>query len=517
MNVLPSGSYDIVTETGMPALVSSSPSTTSATYLNMIYTFVQNYTTDVNYITTTQYVSVTEKTNTQVTINLPCSLASSTSIVYSLSSLISSNSGGVPSWVVIDSNTGILTVNSPEVDQETNYSFMVNAAVIGVTQQIQTPVQLSVNDWSIWGSEIANVLRIIVQSIVSIIAIYSLITSLFSLNSNSALWSLLSQVQLFFLLLLTRAYIHDDVKLIITGVKITLDIPNYFSFGKASTYSSVFDNFDFDLSNYSYNYVGVNSDSSVFNTSSFFVTIIITFILHVLIVILNKNLTQLQTDWKWVWIIKVSKWILNKTINILTFGYYIRAVLETNQYFLICSVYEIYKFNTTQSLRIISLVNAILILTWWIWLLILAFYLSISSYTINEDKHNKLEEFFNGLKTNKKFKYYLPALILRRTVFVVLLVTWVSVKSRVLIGILVFLDLIYFVYICYLRPFKEFKVNFIEIMNEAYFLLLLSLLIHFNTESYWSSTFTAIYMWLVVSNSIAVFIIILSKYFKITW
>ena len=109
MDVLSSGSYDVVTETGMPALILSSLSPLSSTvvYPNQSYTFIRIYATDVYYLTDSQSLSVIEKTNSQILPDLSCSLSISTSIVFSLGSY---NNVNVPSWITIDSNTGILTI-----------------------------------------------------------------------------------------------------------------------------------------------------------------------------------------------------------------------------------------------------------------------------------------------------------------------------------------------------------------------------------------------------------------------
>ena len=66
MNVLPMGSYDVVTETGMPSLVSLTPTISIVSFINVTYSFVQNYDTNVDYITDNQSLSVVEKTNIQV-------------------------------------------------------------------------------------------------------------------------------------------------------------------------------------------------------------------------------------------------------------------------------------------------------------------------------------------------------------------------------------------------------------------------------------------------------------------
>ena len=144
MNELSSGSYDVVTETGMPALSSTLVLTFRInTLINQTYTIAQNYWTDVYYQTSSQSVTVTEKTSTQMLPDLSCSLSSSTSIVISLGSF---NSEIVPSWVAVDAKTGLLTINSPEVQQDTNYSFYVNATITGLTLQTQKQIKLIVKD-----------------------------------------------------------------------------------------------------------------------------------------------------------------------------------------------------------------------------------------------------------------------------------------------------------------------------------------------------------------------------------
>ena len=175
------------------------------------YSFTINYSTDVYYLTDSQSLSVIEKTSTQVLPDLSCSLSISTSIVFSLGG---DNNMDVPSWISIDTNTGLLTIASPEVDKDTNYSFNVNAVITGVSQQIKKSIKLIVKDWSTWGSKEAMGLTISIQSIVWVIIIVSVITSMLNVASISSLWSLINQVQLFFFLLITRAYIPDDVKFV---------------------------------------------------------------------------------------------------------------------------------------------------------------------------------------------------------------------------------------------------------------------------------------------------------------
>ena len=248
---------------------------------------------------------------------------------------------------------------------------------------------------------------IISQSIVWVVMVISVISSMLSVSSGSSIWLLINEVQLFFLLLVTRAYIPDDVKLAITGLKFALNPYFYFSFNTMSAYNTVIDNFNFELNSYSLSYVGVSSDSSVYNTAPFFVTMLIVIVCHLVVIVFMKLLAKCKTDWKWGWLVKIMIRITEKICNLLFFSYYIRAGLEINQYLLICSVYEVYIFKITNPFRVVSLLFAKVLLVGWVLISIIALILSISSYVVDENKHNKIGEFFSGLKMQLKFKLYL--------------------------------------------------------------------------------------------------------------
>ena len=124
-----------------------------------------------------------------------------------------------------------------------------------------------------------------------------------------------------------------------------------------------------------------------------------------------------------------------------------------------------------------------------------------------------LKSFLEDYNLIKKHKFYTTVLLLRRLIFVVLLITWVSISSRVLVAILSFIQVGYVVYLSYTRPYKNLKENLIEILNEFYFLFLIVYLIAFNTESEWNFFKENIYLYVLVSNTLVVFIIVLGK----TW
>ena len=130
------------------------------------------------------------------------------------------------------------------------------------------------------------------------------------------------------------------------------------------------------------------------------------------------------------WLIKVAIWTINMIFNILTFSFYIRNVLEMSQFVLISSTNEIFNFNIKNHMRLISFIYAILVIWVYIFLFVLIQYLIFSSYRLNENQHNRLGEFFSGLKEDKKSRVYLTLLLLRRFTFILLVILLSSITSR---------------------------------------------------------------------------------------
>ena len=186
----------------------------------------------------------------------------------------------------------------------------------------------------------------------------------------------------------------------------------------------------------------------------------------------------------WNYTLTITHWILNKLMIFLTFALYIRILLETNQFVLISSVSEIYIFNHLGIKRIISIVIAILILIGWITIILFTFYLvltqAINKYQESPDNRSKFAQLFTGVSKNKKSRLYVVFVQLRRTIFVILLVTVEPVSSILVISILVGLQLIYLWVLIFIRPFELTKWNIIEITNEIYFLTMLSSLFKYS-------------------------------------
>ena len=319
-------------------------------------------------------------------------------------------------------------------------------------------------------------------------------------------------MQLFFLLLITGAYVPEAIKIVISGANFALNPFESISFLESKNYNFMLRKLKYNINNSSLEVCELKSLSTVYNTFSFVIFIIYIIIVHVLIFVLRKILLNYQSTGKWRRLINVLKIFILKSYNILTFSLYIRMILEINEYFLISSLNEIYSFSAEHGDLIFSFIFSIFIILFSILLILLTIYLAFSSYQVDEESQNKLGEFFDGLKTSRICKMYPSLLLIRRLIFVVFWIVLQSAPSRVPIGILLPFQIGYLTLIAYSRPHQELIVNIVEIINESFFIWLLGSLLIFNEERDWFEAIIYIFMHLILINVIICFFILQGNY-----
>ena len=211
---------------------------------------------------------------------------------------------------------------------------------------------------------------------------------------------------------------------------------SFIQFQETSFYLSLIKKYDSNWTNSILKTFGLKSNSSIFNTGSFFLSFIVLIILHIIVLVLKK-IFDFICSWNFWWCLgAIFKWIINKCITIMTYGYYIRFIMQMHQFLLVSSIYEIYSFNLSSVFNIISFIFALLILILCLCYTGVVLFLSLSSYQLNDEGHSKIGEFFNGIKMEKRFKLFAAVFILRRTLFAIFLVCLVSISPNFVILIL---------------------------------------------------------------------------------
>ena len=235
MNLLPSGTEDIVADSGQTigSVTTQTVGTPSPAYTILTVTYVPgtSYTSDINIQINDQSISVIESNISQKTPDLSCSISGTTSIIFSISNYITS----IPSWISIDSTSGVLNITAPEVNFDTEYDFYINSLISGVSNPVLKLIKLTIINcapsnwqkwistnksiWEVWNSgydlasgawivqkakvisETAHALSITTTSAVIASTTIVAFTSLVSTASVVSLWMTINQLQLFFMLI----------------------------------------------------------------------------------------------------------------------------------------------------------------------------------------------------------------------------------------------------------------------------------------------------------------------------
>ena len=407
MITLISGADDILPDSGQTIGTTSSLtiSTPSPMYTlaTVNYILSTSSTSDVIYQTDNQSPSVLENLSTQVIPDLTCSISGSTSITFSLSNYISSS---VPVWITINSSTGALQVNAPEVSSDSEYKFYIVSTVSGMPTSSQKLIKLTVMNWnalncqkcvstsnSIWSvwisgfelqsgswkvqienssivSETSQALSTTTTSAVTATVGFSIMSSFMNTASISSLWMTINQLQFFFLFLLTRADIPKDVEAIIIGSDFASNIYEYIPIRKLKLYPNILHKYEFDVEDQRLDLIGVKYSSTIANTSTSFIWLIFILFFYGWIWLLRLILKKLWEPELWTWFIKATIWVLDQIYKIMTFGLFIRNALEMSQFVLIWSIYEIFEFNVSESFRLQSFLFALLMILLFIFIIL---------------------------------------------------------------------------------------------------------------------------------------------------
>ena len=189
----------------------------------------------------------------------------------------------------------------------------------------------------------------------------------------------------------------------------------------------------------------------------------------------------------------------------MTFTAYIRLMMISYQYLLLCSMSEVYSFNSSTRIRLVSL-----ILAYFFMASCCSFYIfTIFQYKTTKrwsDKNNYIyiQEIFSGMKENDKARAYSILLISRRLFLSIVLVFLQDQHFMVRVISFAVIQISYFILILLFRPFVKITNNIVEIINEAIVTILILTLLHLNEPGRWNQTIEKAMMNLMMCNSVLV-------------
>jgi cysteine-rich repeat protein len=281
--------------------------------------------------------------------------------------------------------------------------------------------------------------------------------------------------------------------------------------GESSVVIFVEENYDFpQMSPYLY-LLGLESGSSIVSVTNILIVLSTIVYVHAsmcAVYLILKYALRLN------WIPKQ----LRKVLSCLTFGTYITALIETYLLIMFVVMNEISENDDGSSLKRESLKIAYVILTFMILFKIFVIYQWIKSFSPNEFiKLKYFKTLFEGLKNSKWSRAFPVLFLLRRGIFSWLLFIFSEWYFVYKVSAFFVIELIYFVIIDALRPFESMVDNFLEIMNEVFYLIFIIIIWTNKRLGDWNSSSTSALFSLLLTNNGLIMLITNSKNYLITF
>ena len=342
------------------------------------------------------------------------------------------------------------------------------------------------------------------QAIAGVSGSIATLFSLWNVSAPTGLWITMNQFQLIMLLLLTKSNIPKSIVSYLSGLKATTWSFNFIPFKEIPGFDKIVNGLDFRLPDVELKYFGINSGSTFANNFSLICILFIFIAIHSLFLLIHRLLKS-KVKSKKIWVK-----FLEKTFQFFAFSLYIRVMLEANVFLLLSSFSELYHWDTSSLSKIISIYFAFT----WGWICFTIISLSLVNYSIHKDTQNidnyiPFKEFLTGVKETRMSRLYPTILLLRRFLFIGLLIFGQSLNSFELICPMIIIQLAYLVNLAIVRPYKKVRDNVIEVTNEWFYLVLISLLSHFNSKDRWISAIENIYFGIILSNSMSIIFILI--------
>ena len=234
---------------------------------------------------------------------------------------------------------------------------------------------------------------------------------------------------------------------------------------------------------------------------AFYIWIVLIPFTHAIISVCNKCIQNKFSE------NKCTHNLIRKLYRVMTFGLYIRLILEIYVFLLLASISEVYMFSSSSDSKQVSLSIACLIIAFCAGFVCLSVWQYFKSFKdVSLESMIYFTEFFSGIKANGKARTYSTIFLLRRTVFCwIVLLLHKSMFLTLLSSTFVLVQFCYLSFFIIVRPLAEVKDNIVETFNETIFIVLWSMLIFYQSADQWNKELENAFIGLVVlSNAVQI-------------
>ncbi|CAI2361012.1 unnamed protein product [Moneuplotes crassus] len=522
-------SVTITPETSLRTLtlVSLSSTTNTVIQINMISSSLLN-TRNSSY----QTIYIPAGGKNTVNLTSPCLSTSG----YTLSASLTTNQNGEssPSWISLKDDFSAIIADAPEItnSQSTFYlgiSFSYSSYVF--TQystinlfdcsisncngceydtkdtkctQCKDGYKLSQDDKScdeelLPTQALATTTTLVIAASASIGAASSIMSSG---SGSSSIWAVMNQYQLYLLFPLLQTYLPGDFVFYLTEFELFNFDFKFLEKAKIPGIESLVDDLDYKVPSSIFSQNGFNSGSFFVSQFQFFKAIGILGIFNFVFICVYYLIPKLRHK-------ECSKKICGWLILFFYFAAYIRMVIEAFLFAFISCLLEITTFSSLIK-QPVSFCFSLVFVGCFVSLPFLIYH-HFKKYNENGEvkESSKLSEFYEGYADGKKNKLYTIMFLARRIAIAVCLVCMRNTPPSMICLIFFVIQLLYFQYLIFNRPFKSKKDNIIEVLNEAVFLTLTLIITLFQEESDWKEGMSTALIMIVMINGFMVSFIIM--------
>ena len=208
----------------------------------------------------------------------------------------------------------------------------------------------------------------------------------------------------------------------------------------------------------------------------------------------------------------------------MTFGLYIRIIMQQYLFLLIISLSELYlfRFNSEDhftskifSAVLLSICHAIVLVWFWVVFVPTTEQKEQTEQTDQSQTKRRLwAHWTNGLQDKLWKRIFAILFFIRRIVFWVLILLFKDLSMYLKVWSYSAIQLSYIAILCFLRPFQHTKDMLSNWVNEGVYFVLCILLTFFNTEDRWSLAVENMYIWIIISNNLILIILDIVFWFK---
>ena len=290
------------------------------------------------------------------------------------------------------------------------------------------------------------------QAVVATGASIGSISAILSTSSSQGAWSSINQFQLYLLVPLIGATIHENVLMFLEGFRFSALSFSFINFDWIPGFGTFISIFPDTENSQSFESIGAQYTSTFRNILGVLFMMFCIGILHLVVVLpLHiKAMTYGFTYWFRVW--------MEPIYLFFTFTIYLRIIMESYVTLCLSSVNEVWWFVFSFGLLFLLLICSFVIIFFIMWSRVITKKVVVSE--------SYFKEFFSGLKDNKVAKLYFGGFILRRLFSVVIVVMAQPLPLMIRIILFASVQVMTTSFTLIVRPFQNIKDNIIEAIND---------------------------------------------------